>query len=314
MNRTTFRTDTLLLLTAAIWGFAFVAQRAGMDYIGPFLYNGIRFFLGSLSLAPVLLYRRRKLKLGAGPAPDWSTPRPSPGTKAVWLYGIGGMMIAGVILFTASSFQQLGIVTTTAGKAGFLTGLYVVLVPLTGGLVGRQSDLGRWIGAILAAVGLYLLSVTVHFTIAPGDVLLLLCAVFYTAHVLLIDRISRFIDPILLSLVQSAATCVLSMAAAFLFEPIHIRAIASAWGSLVYGGVMSVGIAYSMQIIAQRTAHPAHAAIILSLEGTFAAVGGFIILGEAMSVRAITGCVIMVSGMVIAQLSALRKSEHIRSS
>ena len=314
MNRTTFRTDTLLLLTAAIWGFAFVAQRAGMDYIGPFLYNGIRFFLGSLSLVPVLLYRRRKLKLGAGTVPDSSTPRPSTGTRAGWLYGAGGMVLAGAILFIASSFQQLGIVTTTAGKAGFLTGLYVVLVPLTGGLFGRRSDIGRWIGAILAAIGLYLLSVTARFTIAPGDVLLLLCALFYTAHVLLIDRISRFVDPILLSLVQSAATCILSMIAAFLLEPVHIRAIASAWISLAYGGVMSVGIAYSMQIIAQRTAHPAHAAIILSLEGTFAAVGGFMILGEVMSARAILGCVIMVSGMVVAQLSALRKQENIRSS
>jgi len=317
MDTRTFRTDTLLLLTAAIWGFAFVAQRAGMGYVGPFLYNAVRFALGAVSLLPLILLRRSAARRAfvrehsrteGGAALVAPLPAHPPAIPRIQrLAGVGGMIIAGLILFSASSLQQVGIVTTSAGKAGFITGLYVVLVPLVGGLVGRASDAGRWIGAVLAAAGLYFLSVSEQFTVAPGDLLLLLCAVFFAGHVLLIDRISRYIDPIVLSAVQSGVTALLSFAVALIFEPVGLSEVASAWAPLVYGGVMSVGIAYSLQIVAQRTAHPTHAAILLSLEGTFAAIGGFLILGEVLSLRNIAGCALMLAGMLVAQLSAIRK-------
>lgn len=320
MDKRTLRTDSILLLTAAIWGFAFVAQRAGMGYVGPFLYNAVRFALGAISLLPLILLRRAMVRRasaralsGSGggaalvapmPAHDAAIPRMRK------LAGVAGMLIAGGILFAASSLQQVGIVTTSAGKAGFITGLYVVLVPLVGGFLGRRSDVGRWIGAVLAAAGLYFLSVSERFTVAPGDLLLLLCAVFFAGHVLLIDRISRYIDPIVLSAVQSAVTAVLSLLVAVFFEPVSLSAIGSAWAPIAYGGVMSVGVAYSLQIIAQRTAHPTHAAILLSLEGTFAAIGGFLILGEILSLRNIAGCLLMLAGMLVAQLSSIRKERQ----
>ncbi len=321
----------MLLLTAAIWGFAFVAQRAGMGYVGPFLYNAVRFALGTLSLLPLIAVRRAMARRTAGrtESPAFIAPAETvsdgnlaedQASRIRGLASVAWMVLAGVVLFVASSLQQLGIVTTSAGKAGFITGLYVVLVPLIGGFLGRRSDVGRWIGAFLAAGGLYLLSVTEKLTVAPGDLLLLLCAVFFTAHVLLIDRISRHTDPILLSAVQSGVTAVLSFVVAIIFEPVSIPAVANAWAPIAYGGIMSVGVAYSLQIVAQRTAHPTHAAILLSLEGTFAAIGGFLILGEILSARNIVGCGLMLAGMLTAQLSAIRRgqaseaAESIRSS
>ncbi|WP_455381153.1 DMT family transporter [Salinispira pacifica] len=313
----TLRTDSLLLLTAAIWGFAFVAQRAGMGYVGPFLYNAVRFALGALSLIPLIVIRRRLLSKSSGrraqspPAVVAPIAAQEGGSgRLKRLAGVGGMTLAGVILFAASSLQQVGIVTTSAGKAGFITGLYVVLVPLIGGFIGRGSDAGRWIGAVLATAGLYFLSVGESFTIAPGDVLLLLCALFFAAHVLLIDRISRSIDPILMSAVQSGVTALLSFVVALFVEPVSASAVVSAWGPIAYGGIMSVGVAYSLQIVAQQRAHPTHAAILLSLEGTFAAVGGYLILGEVLSARAIGGCALMLAGMLVAQLSAIRRDRQ----
>ncbi len=319
INKTTVRTDSLLLLTAAIWGFAFVAQRAGMGYVGPFLYNAVRFALGTLSLVPLVLIRRRIRNSkratavpGAGLIVNTEAIDSRNGAKRLpaWLRGYPGMIVAGVILFAASSLQQAGIVTTSAGKAGFITGLYVVLVPLLGGIIGRRSDAGRWVGAIFAAVGLYLLSVSDRFTVAPGDLLLLFCAVFYTAHVLVIDRISPDMDPIMLSLVQSGVTAILCFIVAIATEPVSMDAIGLAWAPIVYGGVMSVGVAYSLQIVAQRTAHPTHAAILLSLEGTFAALGGFLILGEVLSTRNLVGGGLMLAGMLVAQLSAIRRDRR----
>jgi drug/metabolite transporter (DMT)-like permease len=290
MREPTIRSDGLLLLTAAIWGFAFVAQRAGMQHIGPFLFNGIRFVLGTLSLLPLLLLRARN---GSGRA-----------HAAILPYGL----FAGVLLFLASSFQQVGIVTTTAGKAGFITGLYVVIVPLSGLLWGQRAGANRWVGVVLAASGLYLLSVTGRLTMERGDGLVLVSAALWAAQIQVVGWVSPRTDPIGLAVIQFATCAVLSLLVAFVAEPLDLGAVRAATIPLLYGGVGSVGIAFTLQIVAQRKAHPAHAAVIMSLEAVFAALGGWLILGETQSPRGLAGCGLMLAGMIVSQAHVLRRS------
>ncbi len=291
MKKQTIQTDVLLLSTAVIWGFAFVAQRAGMEYIGPFAFNGIRFALGSLSLVPLILLQQR----------GFIERRPrSVGSTSKMIF-IGGS-VTGMALFAGSSLQQVGLVYTTAGKAGFITGLYVVIVPILGYVIGQRASLGTWIGAVLATVGLYLLSVTESFTVSFGDLLEMIGAVFWSVHVLLVGRFSTRIEPIILAFLQFAVCALLSLAFAVCLETISLGAIADAALPILYGGLGSVGVAYTLQIVAQRNANPAHAAILLSLESVFAALGGWLILGEILSIRGITGCLLMLSAMLLSQL------------
>ncbi len=312
LNINIFKNDLLLLLAAAIWGFAFVAQRVGMRYIGPFTFNGIRFALGSLTLIPLIIFReRRKNKIpnrasaadsGANVDGDLENKVTLKGGTSILLYGL----IAGSILFSASSFQQIGIVYTTAGKAGFITGLYVVLVPLTGLFWGQKAGAGRWIGAILATVGLYFLSVTSQFTIEKGDLLVLISAFFWTAHVQVIGLLSPKTDPIKLASTQFAVCSILSTGSAFAFETVTISTILKATIPLLYGGLLSAGIAFTIQVVAQQKAHPAHAAIIMSMESVFAVIGGWIILGETLSPRGLLGSTLMLTGMILSQIAMVR--------
>lgn len=300
MKLRTLKDDALLLLTAAIWGFAFVAQRVGMGFVGPFTFNGVRFALGAASLVPLLLLRRPTARREQTPATAQAAGQPAPrGAPALLGYGAA----AGAILFLAASLQQIGIVTTTAGKAGFITGLYVVLVPIGGLLWGQKAGRGRWVGAALAVAGLYLLSVTGSFTVARGDLLVLTSALFWAAHVQLIGWVSPQVDSLLLAAVQFAVCSVLSLAAAALTETISLRAILAAAPAILYGGLGSVGVAYTLQVIVQKTAHPAHAAILLSLEGVFAVLGGSLLLGESLSARGLAGCGLMLAGMLASQSS-----------
>ena len=294
MAHSSVKSDACLLLTATIWGFAFVAQRVGMDHVGPFTFNGIRFALGSLSLVPLMLLTREDADRVARTVPRADT--------ATLLRGGG---LAGFALFMGASLQQVGLVYTTAGKAGFITGLYVVIVPFLGLFLGQRSSLGNWGGAILAAVGLFLLSVNESFSIAFGDLLEIIGAFFWAGHVLVIGRYSPRINALHLAFVQYAACAVLSLATAVVFEPITLDGIRGAAWAIFYGGVGSVGIAYTLQVVAQKSAHPAHAAILLSLESVFAAVGGWLMLNEILSARALTGCVLMFSGMLLSQLWGL---------
>ncbi len=291
MNKGTLKADTLLLLTAAIWGFAFVAQRVGMEHIGPFLFNAIRFALGSLSLLP-LIY------LGMGNGRSESTP-PIPISKGA---RIAGSLLAGSVLFGGASLQQIGIVYTTAGKAGFITGLYVILVPIIGLKWGRKASTGTWIGALLAVTGLYLLSVTETFTIDKGDFLVLMSAFMWAAHVLWISWLSPRMNPLILASSQFAICSIFSLLAASALEPIILGSILAAAAPILYGGFCSVGIAYTLQVVAQRDAHPAHASILLSMEGAFAVLGGWLILNETLSLRGLAGCGFMLAGMVLSQL------------
>jgi drug/metabolite transporter (DMT)-like permease len=288
LTSNTLKAELLLLLAAVIWGFAFVAQRVGMDHVGPFTYNGVRFVLGALSLLPLLLISRR------------SAASISPGS---WKPTLAGGLLAGLILFAGASLQQVGIVHTTAGKAGFITGLYVVIVPLLGLLWGHQTPWSTWTGAAFAVVGLYLLTVTEHFTLAEGDGLVLIGALFWAAHVLVIGWLSgRHIEPILLACLQFIVCAALSLAVAVASEPITLAGL---WGGalpILYGGLLSVGVAYTLQVVAQRDAPPAHAAIILSLETVFATLGGWLLLNETLSGHGLIGCALMFAGMLLSQL------------
>jgi len=285
------KADGLLLLVAVIWGFAFVAQRSGMEVIGPFAFGAARFALGALSLVPLLvLQRRREARKGTVPE------RLSLRIRLVWA------VAAGTVLFVAASLQQIGLVYTTAGNAGFITCLYVVLVPLVGYFLGRSTGVRIWIGAVLALVGLYILSIGAGFTLAPGDLLELLGAFFWAGHILVIAHIGARIDTLELSIGQFATCSVLSFIAALVREPQAFAGLVPAAIPILYGGLLSVGVAYTLQIVAQRTAHPAHASIILSMEALFAAVGGVLLLQEPLSLRLVLGGVLMFAGMLCSQL------------
>ena len=284
------RADLLLLLTALIWGFAFVAQRAGMEHVGPFFFNGVRFALGCLPLLPFVLRT--------------TTPLASR-----FRVSLRGGLLAGLFLFTAASLQQVGIVYTTAGKAGFITGLYVILVPILGLLLRHRSRRSTWIGALVATSGLYLLSVEPPLTIAHGDALVLVSAFFWAGHVLVIGSLSRQLDWAMLAFLQFFVCSLLSTAVALGTEHIALQPLINAAVPVFYGGVMSVGVAYTLQVVAQRRAAPGHAAIILSLETVFAALGGWLLLDEEMPLRGLVGCGLMFAGMLISQVGLGRRSK-----
>jgi len=293
MKTATVKSDGLLLVTAAIWGFAFVAQRVGMDHVGPFTYNGVRFVLGALTLAPLLLIRTKDSDAVSVPI-----------TRLGFFCGGGAL---GVVLFVAASLQQVALLYTTAGKAGFITGLYVVVVPILGLFWGQRPSGGTWAGAGLAAAGLYLLSVTESFRMEYGDGLVLGSALFWSVQVLLVAWLSPRTRPVGLAFYQFSVCAVLSLMTAVLFEPFEWAGLVAAAGPILYGGVLSVGVAYTLQVVAQRDAHPAHASILMSLEAVFAAFGGWLLLGEMLSLRGLGGCVMMLAGMLLSQLWGLRR-------
>ena len=278
-----------MLLAAAIWGFAFVAQREGMETMGPFLFNAARFFIGSAVLFPLVWYLSKKNK----------TPtNKETSTKKLLIAGT----IAGLFLFLASSFQQVGIQYTTAGKAGFITGLYIFFVPLIGIFFGQRTGSGTWLGAFIAVIGLYLLSINDDFSIARGDLLQLICAVFFAAHILVVGYVAKRMDPLKLSLIQYVVSGVLSFFIAIAIEVITWQMIVDTAIPLLYAGVMSIGVGYTLQVVAQQHAKSSHAAIILGLEGAFAVLGGWLILDENLSTRGLIGCGLMLSGMFLSQL------------
>ncbi len=277
----------LLLTAAAIWGFAFAAQRVGMSHVGPFLFNGVRFLLGGLVLAPFLLRRRS----GQHDVPPWRVGR------VTWI----GLAAAGLVLTLAANLQQVGLVTTTAGKAGFLTGLYVVLVPLVGLLRGQRL---RWTMALavpLSAAGLYLLSAVGPLRLAPGDGWILLGALAWTLHVHLIDWLVDRADAVVIAVVQFATCGALSLIISLCRETTSLAGLAGAAGAIAYAGVVSVGVAYTLQVVGQRRVEPSRAGVLLSLEAVFAALAGWVLLGERLAQRSLFGCGLMLAAMILAQ-------------
>jgi drug/metabolite transporter (DMT)-like permease len=304
--------DSLLLITAVIWGLAFVAQRAGMEHVGPLTYNAVRFALGALSLLPLVVVRRRRAAAAApapavasAPAPAAASAPTPPAGRVRWTVLTAGLL-AGVVLSFGASLQQIGIVYTTAGKAGFITGLYVVLVPLAGLLQRQRAGWNGWAGALLAVAGLFLISFTRTLGIETGDLLVLVGAFFWAAHVQVVGWLSPRVDPVGLSCVQFGVCSLLSAAGALLTETVRTADILAAAAPILYGGLLSVGVAYTLQVVAQRRAPPAHAAILLSLESVFAAIGGALLLGERMGARAAVGCAVMFAGMIVSQAGAVR--------
>ena len=291
MNKQELKSSLLLLLAAAIWGFAFVAQRVGAKYLGSFTFNGLRFALGSISLIPLIIYFSKNPNEDSKEDKHWNSAMPA---------GI----VAGCVLFCAASLQQVGIIYTSAGKAGFITGLYIVLVPIFGIALKQRTNLNTWLGAILAVIGLYLLSVNDNFSIAKGDLLEIAGAVFWAIHILVIDHFTRKVDALKLSFVQFATCSILSLTAALIFEKITLTGISQALIPILYGGICSVGIAYTLQVVGQKHAKPSHAAIVLSMESVFASIGGLIILHENLGIRGYLGCALMLSGMLISQLKS----------
>lgn len=287
MKSSTWQADGLLLVTAIIWGLAFVAQRAGMEHIGPFVFNTLRFALGCLSLLPLLWWRRQA---------------PAQPSRPLILGSLG----AGGLLFAGSSLQQIGLVYTTAANAGFITGLYIVLVPIIALFWRHKTETNTWIGAIVSLVGLFMLSMTDRWTLAYGDLLELIGAFFWAGHVLLIGWLCRRIDPIRLALGQFVVCTLLSLVSALSWEQFELQAISAVWVPIGYAGILSVGVAYTLQVVAQRHAPAAHAAIILSLESVFAALGGWLLLDESLGIRGLLGCATMLSGMLISQLPVMR--------
>jgi drug/metabolite transporter (DMT)-like permease len=286
MGNNVYRADMLLLLTAAIWGSAFVAQRVGMDHVGPLTFNGIRFALGAMVLLPVIMWRNgRKVS-----------------DESSFATLLQGGLIAGTALFAGATLQQIGLVYTTAGKAGFITGLYVIITPVFGLFLGMRSTIGGWTGAALALVGLYFLSVTESFALAPGDLWVLLGAFFWALHVIVLSRFSPKVDTIKLACAQFSVCAVLSLLGAAVSETVTADGLRGAAIPILYGGVLSVGTAYTLQVVAQKDAPAIHAAIILSLEAVFSALFGWLILSENLGLRGIAGCGLMLAGMLIAQV------------
>lgn len=289
MNSQALKADLLMFIAAAIWGFAFVAQREGMETMGPFLFSGVRFLIGVVALSPVVWFLSKKPQ---------QTNKAEVSTKKLIFAGT----IAGLLLFGGISCQQVGLQYTTAGKAGFITGLYIFFVPLIGLFLGQKTGSGTWLGATIALVGLYLLSIKEDFSIAEGDLLQLICAVFFAAHVLVIGYLAKRMDTLKLSLVQYLVCGFISLFIAIAIEMISWDMIVATAIPLLYAGVMSTGIAYTLQVVAQQHTHSSHAAIILSLEGAFAVLGGWLLLDEHLPARGLLGCALMLTGMFLSQL------------
>jgi drug/metabolite transporter (DMT)-like permease len=266
-----------------------------MQHVGPFTFNAIRFAVGALAMLPVTRYAR-----------PFSQEKTRPTEQKIPVV-LGGML-AGLALFAGASLQQVGIVSTTAGKAGFITGLYIVLVPLFGILWGHKTGTLAWLGAVTAVAGLYFLTMNGILDVNSGDLLVLASAFFWAFHVLLIGQFSARIGPLRLAFVQYVICSALSFIVASATERFSLQNIAGAAIPILYAGFFSVGLAYTLQVVAQRKAHPSHAAIILSLEAVFAVLGGWLILGEVVSARGVLGCALMLIGMVLAQLDAGRET------
>ena len=294
----TKRNSILLVITALIWGVAFVAQSEGGDAVGPYTFNGIRSLIGGAVLLPVIVLLDR---LGF----TSRRPQTKEEKKTLWTGGI----CCGAILFIASSLQQLGMyLGTPVGKAGFLTSWYIILVPILGIFLKKKVGIRIWISVLIAVAGLYLLCMTEGFRLEMGDALVLICALCFSIHILVIDHFSPLVDGVRLSCVQFVVAGTLGCLCMFLFENPDITLILQAWKPILYAGAMSSGVAYTLQIVGQKGMNPTVASLIMSLESVISAIAGFILLKQSMSLREVMGCVIMFVAIILAQLPEKSKN------
>ena len=285
-----------LLLATVIWGFAFIAQSVGMDHIGPFTFQMVRCALAVVFLFPLSFLLDGKGTTVATSMKKWADP-------ALWKAGI----ICGSALFIAASLQQVGLVSTDAGKAGFITAMYIVLVPVLGMFLGQKPTAGALVSVLLAVGGLYLLSCMDASGINKGDLLIMGCALAFAVQIRCIDRFAGSVDGVRLNCVQSLVVTLLSLPCAFLTEVIEPSAILVCWSSLLFAGVLSMGVAYTLQIVGQKHLAPTPAALIMSLESVFAALGGWLVLGESMTRWELLGCGLVFAAVIISQLPSPKK-------
>ena len=283
------KNNILLVLTALIWGCAFVAQSVGMDYVGPFTFNMARFLIGAIVLLPVIWFMDRQRKTGA---------EKGAGQKTLIIGGI----CCGIALAVASTLQQWGILFTTVGKAGFITAMYIVIVPLLGIFIGKKVR-PLIIGCVaIAVVGFYFLCMTESLRLGLGDFLVLLCAIAFSIHILVIDHFSPKVDGVKMSAIQFLTAAIISAVPTLLWEQPVFTEILQAWQPVLYAGVMSCGVAYTLQIIAQKNADPTVASLLLSLESVFTVLAGWVLLGQGLSLKELFGCVLIFCAIILAQL------------
>lgn len=289
MNKFILRQSLLLLLTATIWGVAFVAQSVGMDYVEPFTFNAVRSLIGAVVLLPCIALLK---KVNGGEEKESSQ-------KTLILGGVS----CGVILFIASSFQQFGIQYTTVGKAGFITAMYIVLVPIVGLFFHKHVGLRVWTAVLLAVGGLYLLCMPEgSFVLQKGDLLVLACAFTFTFHILVIDYFSPKVDGVKMSCIQFFTCALLSTVGMLIFEEPDLQSICDAWLPILYAGAMSCGVAYTLQIVGQKGMNPTVASLILSLESVISLLAGWLILGQKLSLKELLGCAIVFIAIILVQL------------
>lgn len=291
-----YRSSLLLFLAASIWGVAFVAQSVGMDYMGPFTFNAARSLIGGIVLLPLIGVRERSRKKYGGEA---EPPEKKKARRKVTL--LGGCC-CGLAICTASMFQQYGIQYTTVGKAGFITTLYIIIVPIMGLFFGKKVRRIVWAGAALAAAGMYLLCVNETLSLNKGDLLVFLCAVIFSVHILVIDYFSPKADGVKLSCIQFFVAGIICTIGAFLLETPSWDALVSGAVPVLYAGVMSCGVAYTLQIIGQRNLDPTVASLILSLESVVSVLAGWVILDQTMNGKEIFGCVLVFAAVILVQL------------
>lgn len=288
----------LLLFTAAvIWGVAFVAQSVGMDYVGPYTFNMVRTLLGGLVLIPCIFLLGRK----NARKEDGQSQSPQTFDRPRDLIIGGGL--CGLMLFIATSLQQVGIQYTTVGKAGFITALYIILVPILGIFLKRKPGLRIWISVVIALAGLYLLCMTGSFSLSKGDFLILICSLCFSIHIMIVDHFSVRVSGTKLSCIQFFVAAALSAVPMFLLETPRMSNILQAWLPILYAGILSCGVAYTFQIIGQKGCDPTIASLILSLESVVSVLAGWMILHQSLSAKEITGCVLMFAAIILAQVN-----------
>lgn len=290
------KNNLLLILTALIWGCAFVAQSVGVDYVGPFTFNAVRNILGGLALLPVIFVLDKSAKKNETVKKSEAEKKQERKTLII------GGICCGFFLAVASSLQQIGIMYTTAGKAGFITALYILIVPLLGLVIGKRVGIKVWIGVVLAVMGMYFLCITEGFTIAKGDILVMICAVVFSFHILVIDYFSPKVDGVKMSCIQFWVCGILCSIPMFLTETPQINQILAAWLPIAYAGILSCGVAYTLQIVAQKNVDPTVASLLLSLESVFAVLAGGLILQESLSAKEAVGCALVFAAIILAQL------------
>ena len=303
MKKTEWKSPALLFLTAVVWGVAFVAQSVGMDYVGPFTFNCIRCLIGAVVLVPCIWFLDRwKQRLDGASCGREAAGAPggaSDGSHAL----LAGGICCGLALFVASNLQQIGIQYTTVGKAGFITALYIVMVPVFGIFLKKRAGIRVWVSVALAVAGLYLLCITDRLALGKGDILVLLCAVVFAVHILVVDHFSAKTDGVRMSCIQFLVCGLLSGVCMLITEHLEMRLILQAWQPILYAGVFSCGVGYTLQIVGQKGTDPTVASLILSLESVVSVLAGWLLLGQRLSVRELGGA----DAGEIAILSSLSK-------